>query len=170
MKQIISNDSELVPVYRWCLLKCCTANDVKCVLTLVHWWFWWFCDLAKMKTILKILTIAFQSSVSVFGYGECSANQLFVRMMAKKVIQTLEGRESARWRCRRRSGRRRWRSIWRLAKLLLCTRKIESTSALNKKEILGTSEAALELSDTESRRVICNIEGDDEGEVQKNKL
>lgn len=43
-----------------------------------------------MKTILKM------SLVSVFGLAECSANQLFVRMMAKKVIQTLEGRESAR--------------------------------------------------------------------------
>lgn len=58
----------------------------------LHWYTGGFDDFV----ILKILTIAFQSSVSVFGYDECSANQLFVRMMAKKVIQTLEGRESAR--------------------------------------------------------------------------
>lgn len=45
----------------------------------------------------------------------------------------MEGQESAQWKCRRRSNRRRWHSIWRRARLLLCTKRIKQRSSFNKR-------------------------------------
>lgn len=53
---------------------------------------------------------------------------------------TLEGRESAQWKCRKRWNKRKWHSIWRPARLLLCTKRIKTKVKFQQKAFKTNSE------------------------------
>lgn len=75
---------------------------------------------------------------SVFSSYNSSKALLYHNDITK--WHTLEGRESAQWKCRKRSHTRRWHSIWRPARSLLCTRRMKRRSSFKQKSLQNKKE------------------------------